>query len=91
MSSIFRIPELLNLVCSNLRPTDAARLGRTSRVGFSVAMAFAWNHVRKADNLFRILPHRSTTNQEELIDIFHNAKEVSHFNSCSLPPGSLDK
>ncbi|CAE6467033.1 unnamed protein product [Rhizoctonia solani] len=52
---IFKVPELLSLICSFARPADCVNLGQTCKPIFKVATAFVWQHVDGAQHLLVLL------------------------------------
>ncbi|KAG9086342.1 hypothetical protein FS749_003699 [Ceratobasidium sp. UAMH 11750] len=51
-SFVFKVPELLSLICGFARTSDCARLLRTCRMAFNVAVASVWN---QADGQYLLL------------------------------------
>ncbi|KAG8738011.1 hypothetical protein FRC10_007404 [Ceratobasidium sp. 414] len=71
-SRVFEVPELLSLICSFARTSDCARLSRTCRTAFNVAVAFVWDQTNGQHLLLllgatRIVSTNKTTGSKSTI------------------------
>ncbi|QRV95511.1 fanconi anemia group M protein [Ceratobasidium sp. AG-Ba] len=72
--SVLRIPEIASIVSGFLEPRDAARLGRTNRHFFEIAMPVAWKHVESVVQVFKLvegctISHDKGDDDEEVTSI----------------------
>ncbi|KEP52487.1 F-box protein [Rhizoctonia solani 123E] len=85
---VFKVPELLSLICSFLRTPDCVNLAQTCKPIFKIAMAFVWQHVDGAQNLLTLLSgtliiadNKDPESRKIAIGVAASAVDFSRFDS----------